>query len=110
MCIRDRPNAAEQTTTQSSGGLLSGLLSSSSAAPTGVKKNDDGTETVSYKLPYARMFVEMCIRDRISTRASPPVSACWTPCLPALAAAIWSFWQPVPVWAKPALRLSLIHI
>ena len=55
---QELPNAAEQTTTQSSGGLLSGLLSSSSAAPTGVKKNDDGTETVSYKLPYARMFVD----------------------------------------------------
>ena len=26
--------------------------------PPGVKKNDDGTETVSYKLPYARMFVD----------------------------------------------------
>ena len=55
---QELPNAAEQTTTQSSGGLLSGLLSSSSAAPTGVKKNEDGTETVSYKLPYARMFVD----------------------------------------------------
>ena len=55
---QELPNAAEQTTTQSSGGLLSGLLSSSSAAPTGVKKNDDGTETISYKLPYARMFVD----------------------------------------------------
>ena len=55
---QELPNAAEQTTTQSTGGLLSGLLSSSSAAPTGVKKNDDGTETVSYKLPYARMFVD----------------------------------------------------
>ena len=53
MCIRDR-----QSTAQSTGGLLSGLLSSSSSAPTGVKKNDDGTETVSYKLPYARMFVD----------------------------------------------------
>ena len=55
---QELPNAAEQTTTQSTGGLLSGLLSSSSSAPNGVKKNDDGTETVSYKLPYARMFVD----------------------------------------------------
>ena len=55
---QELPNAAEQSTAQSTGGLLSGLLSSSSAAPTGVKKNDDGTETVSYKLPYARMFVD----------------------------------------------------
>ena len=55
---QELPNAAEQSTTQSTGGLLSGLLSSSSSAPTGVKKNDDGTETVSYKLPYARMFVD----------------------------------------------------
>ena len=55
---QELPNAAEQTTTQSTGGLLSGLLSSSSSAPTGVKKNDDGTGTVSYKLPYARMFVD----------------------------------------------------
>ena len=55
---QELPNAAEQTTTQSTSGLLSGLLSSSSSAPTGVKKNDDGTETVSYKLPYARMFVD----------------------------------------------------
>ena len=55
---QELPNAAEQTTAQSSGGLLSGLLSSSSSAPTGVKKNEDGTETVSYKLPYARMFVD----------------------------------------------------
>ena len=55
---QELPNAAEQSTTQSSGGLLSGLLSSSSSAPTGVKKNEDGTETVSYKLPYARMFVD----------------------------------------------------
>ena len=43
---QELPNAAEQTTTQSSGGLLSGLLSSSSSAPTGVKKNEDGTETL----------------------------------------------------------------
>ena len=55
---QELPNAAEQSTTQSTGGLLSGLLSSSSSAPTGVKKNEDGTETVSYKLPYARMFVD----------------------------------------------------
>ena len=55
---QELPNAAEQSTAQSTGGLLSGLLSSSSAAPTGVKKNEDGTETVSYKLPYARMFVD----------------------------------------------------
>ena len=55
---QELPNAAEQSTAQSTGGLLSGLLSSSSSAPTGVKKNDDGTETVSYKLPYARMFVD----------------------------------------------------
>ena len=50
------PDATEQSTTQSTGGLLSGMLSSS--APTGVTKNNDGTETVSYKLPYARMFVD----------------------------------------------------
>ena len=55
---QELPNAAEQSTAQSTGGLLSGLLSSSSSAPTGVKKNEDGTETVSYKLPYARMFVD----------------------------------------------------
>ena len=55
---QELPNAAEQSAAQSTGGLLSGLLSSSSSAPTGVKKNDDGTETVSYKLPYARMFVD----------------------------------------------------
>ena len=41
---QELPNAAEQTTTQSTGGLLSGLLSSSASAPTGVKKNDDGTD------------------------------------------------------------------
>ena len=51
------PEASAQSTTQATGGLLSGMLSSSSSSATGVTKNSDGTETVSYKLPYASMFV-----------------------------------------------------
>ena len=39
-----------------------------------------------------------------STRASPPGSACWTRCSPALAAATSSSLRPAPVWARPALR------
>ena len=52
------PEASAQSNTQATGGLLSGMLSSSSSGATGVTENSDGTETVSYKLPYARMFVD----------------------------------------------------
>lgn len=51
------PSASEHNAVQSTGGLLSGMLSSSSSAATGVQQNKDGTVTVSYKLPYASMFV-----------------------------------------------------
>ena len=45
-------------TTQATGGLLSGMFSTSSAASVGAVKNDDGTVTVRYKLPYAYVFIE----------------------------------------------------
>ena len=45
-------------TTQAAGGLLSGMFSTSSAASVGAVKNDDGTVTVRYKLPYAYVFIE----------------------------------------------------
>ena len=43
--------------TQASGGLLSNLFSSSSSS-VGATRNDDGTVTVRYKLPYAYVFIE----------------------------------------------------
>lgn len=51
------PESSAQDALQSTGGLLSGMFSSSSSMPSGVQKNDDGTVTVSYKLPYPSMFV-----------------------------------------------------
>ena len=50
------PDTTAQSVTQSTGGLLSGMLSSSDTA-VAAHKNDDGTVTVRYKLPYASMFV-----------------------------------------------------
>ena len=50
------PDTTAQSVTQSTGGLLSGMLSSSDTA-VAAQKNDDGTVTVRYKLPYASMFV-----------------------------------------------------
>ena len=43
--------------TQTSGGLLSNMFSSS-ASSVGATRNDDGTVTVRYKLPYAYVFIE----------------------------------------------------
>ncbi len=51
------PDPTAQSVTQSTGGLLSGMLSSSDTT-TAAQKNDDGTVTVRYKLPYASMFVK----------------------------------------------------
>ena len=51
------PDPAKLNAVQSTGGLLSGMLSSSDTA-TAARKNDDGTMTVRYKLPYASMFVK----------------------------------------------------
>ena len=45
------------TATQASGGLLSNLFSSSTSS-VGATRNDDGTVTVRYKLPYAYVFIE----------------------------------------------------
>lgn len=44
-------------TVEKTGGLLSGMLSSSSVS-TGATRNEDGTVTVSYKLPYSYVFIE----------------------------------------------------
>ena len=52
------PDTSAVSTTQSTGGLLSGMFSSSSSASVGAVKNDDGTVTVRYKLPYAYVFIE----------------------------------------------------
>ena len=54
----DLPDTSAVSTTQSTGGLLSGMFSSSSSASVGAVKNDDGTVTVRYKLPYAYVFIE----------------------------------------------------
>ena len=43
--------------TQAPGGLLSNLFSSSTSS-VGATRNDDGTVTVRYKLPYAYVFIE----------------------------------------------------
>ena len=43
--------------TPASGGLLSNMFSSS-ASSVGATRNDDGTVTVRYKLPYAYVFIE----------------------------------------------------
>ena len=42
---------------QASGGLLSNMFSSSTSS-VGATRNDDGTVTVRYKLPYAYVFIE----------------------------------------------------
>ena len=49
--------SSTQSTVQSTGGLLSGMFSSSSES-TGAVREDDGTVTVRYKLPYAYVFIE----------------------------------------------------
>ena len=56
LALPDTSSAA--STTQATGGLLSGMFSTSSAASVGAVKNDDGTVTVRYKLPYAYVFIE----------------------------------------------------
>ena len=56
LALPDTSSAAG--TTQAAGGLLSGMFSPSSAASVGAVKNDDGTVTVRYKLPYAYVFIE----------------------------------------------------
>ena len=56
LALPDTASAAG--TTQATGGLLSGMFSTSSAASVGAVKNDDGTVTVRYKLPYAYVFIE----------------------------------------------------
>ena len=56
LALPDTSSAAG--TTQATGGLLSGMFSTSSAASVGAVKNDDGTVTVRYKLPYAYVFIE----------------------------------------------------
>ena len=56
LALPDTSSAAG--TTQAAGGLLSGMFSTSSAASVGAVKNDDGTVTVRYKLPYAYVFIE----------------------------------------------------
>ena len=55
LALPDTSSAAG--TTQAAGGLLSGMFSTSSAS-VGAVKNDDGTVTVRYKLPYAYVFIE----------------------------------------------------
>ena len=56
LALPDTSSAA--STTQATGGLLSGMFSTSSAGSVGAVKNDDGTVTVRYKLPYAYVFIE----------------------------------------------------
>ena len=56
LALPDTSSAAG--TTQATGGLLSGMFSTSSAASVGAVKNDGGTVTVRYKLPYAYVFIE----------------------------------------------------
>ena len=55
LALPDTSSAAG--TTQAAGGLLSRMFSTSSAS-VGAVKNDDGTVTVRYKLPYAYVFIE----------------------------------------------------
>ena len=102
---QELPNAAEQTTTQSTGGLLSGLLSSSSSAPTGVKKNDDGTETVSYKLPYARMFVDH-VSEPSMMQPTPMRPWCTIMCPPRRPSPGWRSCSIWLCWAAPAFCCS----
>ena len=52
------PDTSAAGTAQATGGLLSGMFSTSSSASVGAVKNDDGTVTVRYKLPYAYVFIE----------------------------------------------------
>ena len=52
------PDTSAASTAQATGGLLSGMFSTSSSASVGAVKNDDGTVTVRYKLPYAYVFIE----------------------------------------------------
>ena len=62
LTLKQGPMELPETTSassasQASGGLLSGMFSSSSSS-VGAVKNDDGTVTVRYKLPYAYVFIE----------------------------------------------------
>ena len=52
------PDTSAASAAQATGGLLSGMFSTSSSASVGAVKNDDGTVTVRYKLPYAYVFIE----------------------------------------------------
>ena len=53
------PDAAEtQSSSQASGGLLSNMFSSAASESVGAVKENDGTVTVRYKLPYAYVFIE----------------------------------------------------
>ena len=47
----------EEAESMATGGLLTGMLSSSNSV-TDAQKNNDGTVTISYKLPYAYVFIE----------------------------------------------------
>ena len=51
------PDTTAPSTTQATGGLLSGMFSTASES-TGAVKENDGTVTVRYKLPYAYVFIE----------------------------------------------------
>ena len=62
LTLKEGKQALPETTgataaTQASGGLLSNLFSSSTSS-VGATRNDDGTVTVRYKLPYAYVFIE----------------------------------------------------
>ena len=60
--------------TQASGGLLSNLFSSSTSS-VGATRNDDGTVTVRYKLPYARTVRGPCVGLHRPVRCSQPPTA-----------------------------------
>ena len=70
LALPDTASAAG--TTQATGGLLSGMFSTSSAASVGAVKNDDGTVTVRYKLPYAYVFIENVDKYIASYDAASP--------------------------------------
>ena len=59
--------------TQASGGLLSNMFSSSTSS-VGATRNDDGTVTVRYKLPYAYVFIENVQQYIDSYDASNPTA------------------------------------
>ena len=95
------PDVTSQSTSHSTGGLLSGMFSSNDEVQTG--KNSDGTVTVRYKLPYARMFVDHVTDYIAAYDAANPDHPWSTTTVPSRRASPgWRSCSIWPCWAAPA--------